>query len=90
MEWKENKISKLIIYSALGGNCRIRLAEGSKPIRKDLFLAKGENQNPFYKVDTIAAPLLNTTLTPEPPAQPMTHEYDILTKAGMRYQVNFK
>ncbi len=90
MEWKENKISKLTIYSALGGNCRIRLAEGSQPLSKYLSLAKGENQNPFYKVDAIAAPLLNATLTLESPALPMTHEYDILTKAGMRYQVDFR
>ena len=60
MEWKDGKISKLVIKSKLGGNCRIRSYTALKADGKtNLDFAKGENTNPFYQVPEIRKPLIS-------------------------------
>jgi alpha-L-fucosidase 2 len=86
MEWKNGKISTLVIKSDLGGNCRIRSysplkAEGNAA----LVQAQGENSNPFYQLPGIEKPLvspkakLNTIKIRE------TYLYDFRTEAGKEY-----
>ena len=86
MEWKDGKISTLVIKSDLGGNCRIRSysplkAEGNAA----LVQAQGENSNPFYQLPGIKKPLvspkakLNTIKIRE------TYLYDFRTEAGKEY-----
>jgi alpha-L-fucosidase 2 len=86
MEWKDGKISTLVIKSDLGGNCRIRSysplkAEGNAT----LVQAQGENSNPFYQLPGIKKPLvspkakLNTIKIRE------TYLYDFRTEAGKEY-----
>ncbi len=48
MTWKEGKITRVIIKSALGGNCRLKLPN-ALPNAK-LQPAKGKNPNSFYAV----------------------------------------
>lgn len=56
--WADSKLTTLRIKSALGGNCRLRLAAGTN-LEGDATLqpATGENANPFYQVHAIKAPL---------------------------------
>lgn len=57
--WQDGKITKLVITSTLGGNCRIRSAAPLKG-KSQLKQASGENSNPFYQVTPVAAPLVHT------------------------------
>lgn len=63
-EWKNGEISKLVIKSNLGGNCRIRSytklkAEGKTSLKS----AKGENGNPFYQTPKVKQPLISSKAT---------------------------
>jgi alpha-L-fucosidase 2 len=86
MEWKNGRISKLVIKSKLGGNCRIRTYSPLK-IEGDrkLLQAGGKNSNPFYKVPQIKKPLISSKVKPEPAGLTNTYLYDILTKSGEKY-----
>lgn len=60
MDWENGKVKQLIVKSALGGNCRLRIASGVKLTGKDqLKEAVGENTNPFYQVESIKEPLIS-------------------------------
>lgn len=48
MEWKDGKLSKATIHSALGGNCRVRSFTDIKPKGMDAKAAEGKNPNAFY------------------------------------------
>jgi alpha-L-fucosidase 2 len=83
MEWKNGKISKLVIKSNLGGNCRIRSysklkAEGTSP----LIFAEGENPNPFYKTPEIKKPLISNKAVLKDVNLKDTFIYDVETKPG--------
>jgi len=86
MEWKDGKLSALVIKSDLGGNCRIRSysplkVEGSAT----LIPANGRNTNPFYQ----AAQTKNPLISPKAKLQTMKLKdsflYDIETKPGGEY-----
>jgi len=48
MEWKDGKLVKALIYSSLGGNCRIRSYQSLSCENTVLKPAAGKNPNPFY------------------------------------------
>ncbi|WP_428663866.1 glycoside hydrolase family 95 protein [Runella sp.] len=48
MNWKDGKITRIIIKSALGGNCRLKLPNALTSAK--LQAAKGKNSNSFYQV----------------------------------------
>ena len=50
INWKGGKLLKATIYSALGGNCRIRTFEPVKVIEVKSVKAAGENPNPLFTV----------------------------------------
>jgi alpha-L-fucosidase 2 len=86
MEWKNGEISKLIIKSILGGNCRIRSytklrAEG----KTNLKVAEGENENPFYQIPTIKQPIISSKTTQQNVTLKETFLYDFRTKSGKKY-----
>ncbi len=90
MEWRDGKISKLVIQSQLGGNCRIRSywplkAEGSAKLVR----ATGENRNPFYRVPDTKPPLVSPKATVEPVKIRDTYLYDFRAEAGKEYTVAF-
>jgi alpha-L-fucosidase 2 len=86
MEWKNGEISKLVINSNLGGNCRIR---SYSPLKVEgsaiLVQAKGENSNPFYNVPQIKRPLISPKAKLETGKLKGTFLYDIETKPGNDY-----
>jgi alpha-L-fucosidase 2 len=91
MEWEDGKITRVIIKSTLGGNCRIRIPNtmvtDAGVILKP---AKGINPNIFYKTDVVAAPVISEKAKLNKPNIPVTQVYDIQTKAGMIYALKLK
>ena len=86
MEWKNGQITKLIIKSKLGGNCRLRLPNkltinGLKAVNTE-----GANPNPFYQIETIKTPLIVNKAKVLKIAIPATEVFDLSTKAGGVYE----
>lgn len=88
IEWKNGKITRLVIKSNLGGNCRIRSywqlkGEGNE----DLAAAKGVNPNPFYQIPHVKKPLIHASARSKlkPLKLRETYLYDIQTKPGHVY-----
>ncbi|MGN7988780.1 glycoside hydrolase family 95 protein [Pedobacter sp. 22226] len=84
--WKEGKITKLTVHSALGGNCRLRLpntlryVKGATPA-----LAKGKNPNPLFEVEEQQKPIIAASAKLNPVALKATVLYDVKTEAGKTY-----
>jgi alpha-L-fucosidase 2 len=86
MEWKNGKISKLIIKSKLGGNCRIRSYSPLKAEGKTiLLLAKGKNNNKFYNVPEGKKPLISEKAVLKQVVLNKSFLYDINTLPGETY-----
>jgi len=86
LDWKSGKVSKLVITSRLGGNCRLRLPEPLSPAGNfNTKLASGINPNPFYEVAAIKAPIIaDPSQLHGRPLKPTT-VIDFSTKAGETY-----
>jgi len=86
MKWNEGKVQELTIYSDLGGNCRLRVAD---ELAGDAALAKvdegTENSNPFYKRAAIKQPLVNEKASLKEIKLPASKLYDFETEAGAVY-----
>jgi alpha-L-fucosidase 2 len=86
LEWIDGQISRLVIKSELGGNCRIR---SYAPLKVEgnatLVEARGENSNPFYEVPKIKKPLISPKAKLETVKLNETYLRDIETKPGMEY-----
>jgi len=86
MEWQNGEVSRLIIKSNLGGNCRIRSYTELKAEGKtSLEITKGENTNPFYRIPEIKKPLISDKAMLKSVELRDTFVYDIGTKPGGRY-----
>jgi alpha-L-fucosidase 2 len=86
MEWKEGKITKLVIKSKLGGNCRLRLPNSLKIDGLKRVDTEGVNPNPFYQIETIKTPLIVNKAKMLQIAIPATEVFDLSTKAGGIYE----
>lgn len=83
LKWEEGKISKLVIKSTLGGNCRIRSgSELRLENNTELAFAKGENPNPFYKIPDVKKPLVSEKADLRGVVLGDTYLYDIPTRPG--------
>ncbi len=85
LSWQNGRVTKLVIRSTLGGNCRLRLTDPLKLQGGELKEAKGENLNPFYHIDTIAQPIVSPEAQLKPTSIPATKLYDMPTKKGGVY-----
>ncbi len=83
LSWKDGKVSKLVITSHNGGNCRLRSL--NRLSGKGLRTAKGINPNPMYSVPEIAEPLINKDAKLKPVELKKTYLYDLKTEAGKSY-----
>lgn len=90
LTWKNNKITKIKLLSTLGGICRIRVDASANPISKGLAASKGINPNPFFMVDAITPPIINTKEALQNPQIRPTKEYDLRTEVGKTYQLIFE
>ena len=86
MEWKEGKLIKLTIKSALGGNLRVRTPNALKLTNgSGLKPAAGENPNMFYLTQKTPAPVLSAKASLTSLSLKETVLYDLPTQAGKTY-----
>ena len=86
MKWKNSKLTKLVVKSALGGNLRLRLPNDMKQKSgAELAMANGENPNPFYFDDETTAAIISDKSTIKPLELKPTVLVDIATKKGSVY-----
>lgn len=86
MEWKDGKISQLIIRSTLGGNLRLRLPHTMKfSDGKTLTQASGSNSNEFFYLDEIPDPVVSSKANIQLLSIKGTFQYDIATAPGKTY-----
>ncbi|MGG7665388.1 glycoside hydrolase family 95 protein [Dyadobacter sp. BHUBP1] len=84
LEWKEGKVSRLVIKSNLGGNCRLRLPNALKG--HSLALAGANpNSNPFYQLMDIPKPIVSPAAQITALKLPETALYDFKTEKGKTY-----
>lgn len=83
LEWKNGVVVKVVIKSILGGNCRIRSYNRFVYAnKKEIILASGKNENPFYQIPDIKRPLISKSATLSELKLKATYLYDIMTKPG--------
>ena len=86
LEWENGEISKLIIKSTLGGNCRIRSYNNLKSDDKNsLKLAEGENKNSFFQTPKIKDPIISEKAKLNKIEIKKSYLYDLDTKSGETY-----
>lgn len=85
IEWSNNKITKAIIHSTLGGNCRIRTYNELQSTNTTLTNVKGDNTNPFYYHDKVKPPLIAKDANLQPVPVKKFIEKDMQTEAGKTY-----
>ncbi|WP_426324368.1 glycosyl hydrolase family 95 catalytic domain-containing protein [Pedobacter sp. R-06] len=86
ISWKDGKIIKLTVHSALGGNCRLRLPHSIRYLSgKAPILAKGENPNLFFEVETQKKPIIAAEAKINPLQLKKSFLYDIKTMPGKTY-----
>lgn len=83
MIWKGAKVVKLTVKSNLGGNLRIRTPNELKlNSGNSLSVAKNENSNAFFQMETIKTPIISEKSTIKPLILKETILYDVPTKNG--------
>ena len=91
MDWKNSKLTKLVVKSALGGNARIRMAKDIQFKSKNkLTEANGENPNEYYQVNSIKTPLVSEKAELKGYPVPETQVFDFETKKGGVYRFEVK
>ncbi|TMI74285.1 MAG: glycoside hydrolase family 95 protein [Bacteroidetes bacterium] len=90
MEWKDFKVTKLIIKSNLGGNLRLRTPNALKLTNGILKNATGENSNPFYQVTATPDPIVSSKAMSSKPELKKTIVVDLLTMPGRTYTLVIK
>jgi len=86
--WHNHRIQQIKIYSALGGNCRLRANQQlSSAILKK---AVQNNNNPYYKAETITKPVLKVPAKDLAANLPANWLYDLETKPGKTYVIQVK
>jgi alpha-L-fucosidase 2 len=84
MSWKDGKLEKLTILSAIGGNCRLRVPNelaGSVQLKT----AKNDNPNRFFQPEKIAQPVISQNAKLNHPVLADTFLYDFATSPDKEY-----
>ncbi len=85
LEWKDGKVSRLVIQSNLGGNCRLRLSNNLQGQGITLQPAKGENSNIFYQTEDAVKPVISSAATINKLNIKETSLFDFNTQKGKIY-----
>ncbi|ULQ51000.1 glycoside hydrolase family 95 protein [Flavihumibacter fluvii] len=91
LAWQNGQLKKLVIYSSIGGNCRIRsytplTMKGAREIANN---PGGNNPNTFYTVPLFKEPIVSRKANLKNPAPKPTTDYDVETAAGKKYVYDF-
>jgi len=80
MQWENGELTKAMVKSSIGGNCRIR---SYYPLDgKGLKAAKGQNTNQIFNIPETKAPLIHSKTPPSSLTLRKVYEYDFSTKKG--------
>lgn len=88
LKWEDGVVVELKIKSTLGGNARIRVANGlvgSEGLK--LKKANGSNSNTFYELAETPEPLISPEAEIGTPSIAEVNEYDFETEAGKSYKL---
>ncbi|WP_285008744.1 glycoside hydrolase family 95 protein [Pedobacter faecalis] len=85
LEWQRGEVEKVVIRSLNGGNCRIRIPNEMQITSGVLEAAKGQNHNPFFRVDEVPNPRISDEAKLKSAALKKTWLYDLPTKPGKLY-----
>ena len=88
IEWKEGKLYKATISSALGGNCRIRVYQQAQN-QPGMKTVSGENDNPFYKAFKVKEALVSEKAPKKKIELKKIYEYDLSTVKDKNYVIKF-
>ncbi|MBE9464747.1 glycoside hydrolase N-terminal domain-containing protein [Dyadobacter subterraneus] len=88
LEWKDGKVSKLVIKSNLGGNCRLRLPNNLQGKGIVLQPAKGENSNVFYPTEDVLKPIISPVAIINKLNIKETFLFDFQTEKGKTYSLS--
>lgn len=88
MQWENGALSEAIVFSALGGNCRIRTGLPVKVKDVQFTEASGPNPNPFY-ITPPEPPFINNSSEPLKylPEKKKAFEIDFMTEKGKTYTI---
>ncbi|KAA2241425.1 glycoside hydrolase family 95 protein [Chitinophaga agrisoli] len=87
LEWKAGKLTKAVIRSALGGNCRIRTKVAVQVGGAVAKPAAGNNPNPFYYRPLPPQVVVkDKTKLPDLPLSKL-YDYDVMTTAGKEIMI---
>jgi alpha-L-fucosidase 2 len=85
MDWADHRITRLVIHSRIGGNCRVRTSQQlSNSILKK---ASGQNSNPLYRVIDIQKPIIHQNEKDLSVKLPESWLYDFDTQPGKTYRI---
>jgi alpha-L-fucosidase 2 len=88
--WKNGKVKTVRVTSKLGGNFRIRSYNQIGNKSKGIVLkATGTNPNPFFSLAEIREPLISEKATLPSLTLKKIFEYDLPTRAGASYVLEF-
>jgi alpha-L-fucosidase 2 len=89
MEWKNGKITRLTIKSALGGNLRLRMYDSMRPEKFSVKIipARGLNPNPLFAVPGVKNPVISEKAGLKGLQLKPVSEFDLETEAGKEYKI---
>jgi len=87
LEWALGKLTRAVIRSRLGGNCRVRTAEPLRVEGANASAAGGANPNPFFRTVAAGAPQILKPIALPPLASRPSHTIDFATSAGGVYRL---
>lgn len=90
MEWDGGRLTRAVIRSTIGGNCRVRSSSALRSCKGGGFrAAEGENPNPLFALQRINPPVIAPGAPLHPVALPTKYTYDIETETGRVYTLSF-
>ncbi|MFR5872271.1 MAG: glycoside hydrolase family 95 protein, partial [Alistipes sp.] len=89
-EWDGGRLTRAVIRSTIGGNCRVRSSSALRSCKGGGFrTAEGENPNPLFALQRINPPVIAPGASLHPVVLPTKYTYDIETEAGRVYTLSF-
>lgn len=85
MEWKNGRLLRVVVKSALGGNLRLRLPNALELSGGSLVEATGDNPNPFFKLAKTADPVISSKAKMAAVEVRESLLFDVPTKPGKTY-----
>lgn len=85
--WRNHRVSRVTVHSALGGVFRIRSYDALTAGDPSFAAASGTNPNPFFSVPDVKQPIISPKAGLKAPSPARTFLYDLRTRAGKTYTI---